>query len=113
MEKEHNYPRTLGHSGKTSVRVVRCGSVPWCSQSNLIINERWRQDNPSTVDLGGTTQDVQKTLLRGGVLENGSLSSGNQVIVDKFNSNIIADLDGQVVRRSKSVFMKLLIRMFV
>ena len=68
--------------------MVRCGSVPlvFCGGD---------RDNPSTVDLGGTTQDVQKTLLRGGVLENGSLSSGNQVIVDKFNSNIIADLDGQ------------------
>ena len=75
--------------------MVHCGSVPLVFSINLsLIANGEDRDNPSTVDLGGTTQDVQKTLLRGGVL-NGSLSSGNQVVVDKFNSNIIADLDGQ------------------
>ena len=88
---------TLGHSGKTSVRVgtLRIGSTGVLNPTSSLIANGGDRDNPSTVDLGGTTQDVQKTLLRGGVLENGSLSSGNQVIVDKFNSNIIADLDGQ------------------
>ena len=88
---------TLGHSGKTSVRdgTLRIGSTGVLNPTSSLIANGGDMDNPSTVDLGGTTQDVQKTLLRGGALENGSLSSGNQVIVDKFNSNIIADLDGQ------------------
>ena len=87
---------TLSHSGKTSVRegTLRIGSTGVLNPNSSLVANAPDRPKPSTIDLGGTTQNVQKTLLRGGELVNGRLSSGNQVIVDKGDLNRIKTIDG-------------------
>ncbi len=84
----------LAHTGYTKVHdgILKLGSADATLSKKSVALISSSSKFP-TLDLGGTTQDVNKFNLHGGTLKNGSLSPGNSVTVNR-RANTIDGVKG-------------------